>query len=120
MVETEFSHSAMVAKAYLAENSRPFFWIGLLCAIYGYLPYALYNVPVLLYLGLWMAAISVGVRAFSMPLISSVQIVQQVWTGGLSMFEFIKRLALFAVLAGASIGGTALLGYGFSQLAGLN
>ena len=120
MVETEFSHSTMLAKACLAENSRPFFLIGLLCAAYGYIPYALYNVPVLLYLGLWMAAISVVVRAFSMPLISSVQIGQQVWTGGLPLFELIKRLALFVVMVGASIGGTALLGYGLSQLAGLD
>lgn len=120
MVETELNDSTMLARAYLAENTRPFFWVGLLCAAYGYIPHALYDAPILLNLGLWMAAISLGVRAFSVPLISSLQILRQVWTGGLPMYDLVKRLSLITALAVASLGGTLLLGKLFSRLAGLN
>ena len=120
MVETEFNQSTMLAKACLAENTRPFFWVGLLCAGYGYIPHALYDVPILLNLGLWMMALSLGVRAFAVPLISSRRLLLQVWTGGLPMVELVKRLALFTGLVAGSLGGTVLLGNLFSGLAGLN
>jgi hypothetical protein len=119
MVETELDYSTIQAKSYLAENTRPFFWVGLLCAAYGYIPYALYEVPVLLNLGLWMASISLGVRAFSAPLISSLQIVRQVWSGSLPVYELVKRLTLLFALLACSLGGTILLGKCFSRLAGL-
>lgn len=120
MTETDFDFSTVLAKAYLAENTRPFFWVGLLCAAYGYIPHALYEVPILLNLGLWMAVVSLGMRVFSTPLISSLQILRQVWTGGLPMHDLVKRLSLLTVLVACSLGGTLLLGKVLSVSAGLN
>ena len=111
--------STMQARAYIAENSRPFFWTGLFCAAYGFIPHTLYDAPFLLYFGLWMTAASLGARAFAAPLIHSAQTLRQVWTGGLPMAELARRLSLFAVLAAATLGGTLLLGRLFIYLAGL-
>lgn len=94
--------------------------MGLLCAAYGYIPHAFYGVSVLLQLGLWMALVSLGVRAFSVPLVSTVQMLRQVWAGKLPMFDLLKRLSLLTVLVACSVGGTVLLGRLFSRLAGLS
>ena len=118
MVETEFDYGMMQSKAYLLDNTRPFFWVGLFVAAYGYIPHTLYDVPVLFYLGLGMTAFSLGVRTFSAPLISNMQFIRQVWTGGRPLTDLIKRLTLIAALIAASIGGTGLLGYLFYQIAG--
>ena len=120
MVETEDSFSTIQARACLAENIRPFFWVGILCATYGYIPYVWYGAPILLYLGLWMVVISLGVRVFSAPIIASLRVMRQVWTGGLPLFVLARKLSLVAVLASASLGGTALLGKVLAGLAGLN
>jgi hypothetical protein len=120
MIKTEFDYGMMQSKAYLFENTRPFFWIGLICAAYGYIPHALYDVPILFYLGVGMTAISLGVRTFSAPLISTLKMISQVWTGGRPLIDLIKRLTLLAALIAASIGGTGLLGYLFYQIADLS
>lgn len=111
--------STIHAKACLAENSRPFFWTGLVCAVYGYLPHALYDAPFLMYFGVCMTAASIGVRVFSAPLVSSAQVMAQVWNGGLPLHGLVKRLSLGIVLIAASLGGTTLLGHALLELAGL-
>jgi hypothetical protein len=120
MVKAEFDYSMMQPKAYLLESTRPFFWIGLICAAYGYIPHALYDMPILYYLGVGMTAISLGIRTFSAPLISTLKIIRQVWTGGRPLSDLIKRLTLLVALIAASIGGTGLLGYLFYQIADLS
>lgn len=111
--------STLQAKAYLAENSRPFFWTGVFCTAYGYIPYALYHVPFLLYFGLWMTAASIGVRVFAAPLISFAQSMAQVWSGGLPMHKLVKRVSLGVVIITASLAGTRLLGHVLLEMAGL-
>lgn len=118
MVKTEFDYGMVTSKAYLLEITRPFFWVGLFCAAYGYIPYSLYDVPALFYQGVGMMAISLGIRMFATPLISTQKLIRQVWTGTRPLKDLFNRLTLLAVLIAASMGGTGLLGYLFYQLAG--
>jgi hypothetical protein len=118
MVITRANDSTLQLKAALAENSRPFLWVGILCAAYGYIPHALYDVPVLFYLGVGMTALSLGLRALAGPLIAALRAVERVRSGELAWSGLARQLLLLAVLVAASLGGTALLGHLFSQLAG--
>lgn len=117
MLITRSNYGALQSKAALAEHSRPFLWVGLFCAAYGYIPHALYGVPILSYLGLVMTASSLVVRAFAGPLIAALRALEQVRTGRLRLTGLVKRLLLLALLVAASLGGTVMLGQVFYQLA---
>jgi len=117
MFITKTDFGALQMRSALAENSRPFIWVGLLCAAYGYIPYALYDVPVLLYLGLGMAAASVGLRAFAGPLIAVLRIFERVRAGRLPWSGLARQALLLVALISASLGGTALLAQLFYRLA---
>jgi len=117
MVITRTNFGRLQLRAALAANCRPFFWVGLLCAVYGYIPHVMYGVPVLFYLGLGMMAASLGLRAFAGPLIAALTSIEQVRTGGLPWSILVKRIALLLALITASVGGTALFVQCFSRLA---
>jgi len=117
MVITRTNFSRLQLRTTLAEHCRPFFWVGLLCATYGYIPYVMYDVPVLYYLGLCMMVASLGLRACAGPLIAALTSIEQVRTGGLPWRVLLKRIALLLALITASVGGTALLVQCFSRLA---
>ena len=117
MVITRSNYGTLQLKAAIAENSRPFLWVGMLCAAYGYIPHVLYGVPVLFYLGLAMTATSLVVRAFAGPLIAALRVFAQVRAGRLSMLGLVRQFLLLVVLLVTSLGGTALLGHLFYQLA---
>ena len=117
MLITRSNYGTLQAKAALAEHSRPFLWVGLFCAAYGYIPHALYGVSILFYLGLAMTATSLTARAFAGPLIAALRSIEQVRAGNLPFVGLVKRLLLVVVLVTASLAGTAVLGYLFYQLA---
>ena len=117
MIITRSNYSTLHWKASIVEHSRPFLWVGLLCSVYGYIPHALYGVPILFYLGLAMTATTLVVRVFAGPLIAVLRAVEQLRAGSLPLLGLVRQLLLLVVLIAASLGGTVLLGHLLYQLA---